>query len=102
MLVKLAMAQNHPSVVMYSMSHNATGYSEDMNPDLIDGVHAKRDSWSANNAKLALRAEEIVKPFDDTCIIYHHAGSNLGQMHTSNFYLNFVCKMVSKTASHGS
>jgi hypothetical protein len=25
-------AQNHPSVVMYSMSHNATGYEEDMNP----------------------------------------------------------------------
>ncbi|MDP6354304.1 MAG: hypothetical protein QF473_04350, partial [Planctomycetota bacterium] len=34
-------AQNHPSVVMYSMSHNATGYSEDMNPDLIDGIHDK-------------------------------------------------------------
>ncbi len=31
-------AQNHPSVVMYSMSHNATGYSEDMNPDMIDGI----------------------------------------------------------------
>jgi hypothetical protein len=83
-------AQNHPAVVMYSMSHNATGYSEDMNPDLIDGVHADRDSWSANNAKLALRAEEIVKRFDRTRVIYHHAGGNLGRMHTSNFYLNFV------------
>ena len=31
-------ARNHPSVVFYSMSHNATGYEEDMNPDLIDGV----------------------------------------------------------------
>ena len=31
-------AQNHPSVVMYSMSHNATGYNEDMNPDMIDGI----------------------------------------------------------------
>src|SRR5258708_6903361 len=29
-------AQNHPSVVAYSMSHNATGYDEDMNPDRID------------------------------------------------------------------
>ncbi|MCL2711109.1 MAG: hypothetical protein FWE95_09540, partial [Planctomycetaceae bacterium] len=25
-------AQNHPSVIFYSMSHNATGYAEDMNP----------------------------------------------------------------------
>ena len=35
--------QNHPSVVMYSMSHNATGYGEDMNPDMIDGIHDARD-----------------------------------------------------------
>ena len=31
-------AQNHPSVVFYSMSHNATGYADDMNPDMIDGI----------------------------------------------------------------
>ena len=33
-------AQNHPSVVAYATSHNATGYFEVMNPDLIDGVYA--------------------------------------------------------------
>ena len=47
-------AQNHPSVVFYTMSHNATGYSEDMNPDMIDGLSDPRDTWSRNNAKLAL------------------------------------------------
>ena len=83
-------AQNHPSVVMYSMSHNATGYSEDMNPDMMDGTHEKRDNWASRNAKKALRAEAIVKQFDRTRIVYHHAGGNLGPMHTSNFYLNFV------------
>jgi beta-galactosidase len=36
-------AQNHPSVVFYSTSHNGAGYSEDMNPDLIDGIHEPRD-----------------------------------------------------------
>ena len=35
-------AQNHPSVVAYATSHNATGYFEVMNPDLIDGVYAPR------------------------------------------------------------
>src|SRR5262249_11907407 len=30
-------AQNHPAVVAYAMNHNATGYDEDMNPDMIDG-----------------------------------------------------------------
>lgn len=84
-------AQNHPSVVAYSMSHNATGYDEDMNPDLIDGLkdyHA--DTWSRNNANLARRAEAIVSRLDPTRIVYHHSSGNLGSMHTCNFYLNFV------------
>ena len=34
-------AGSHPSVVFYSMSHNSTGYDEDMNPDMIDGIHSR-------------------------------------------------------------
>ncbi|MBI2925074.1 MAG: hypothetical protein HYY24_05145 [Verrucomicrobia bacterium] len=83
-------AQNHPSVVMYSMSHNATGYNEDMNPDLIDGIHDPRDNWASRNAKLAVRAEAIVKRLDPGRIVYHHASGNLGSMHPINFYPNFV------------
>ena len=82
--------QNHPSVVMYSMSHNATGYGEDMNPDMIDGIHDARDTWALRNVKLALRAEEIVKRLDPSRIVYHHASGNLGSMHVINFYPNFV------------
>ena len=83
-------AQNHPSVVMYSMSHNATGYEEDMNPDLIDGIHGERDTWALKNVKLATRAEAIVERLDPSRIVYHHASGNLGSMHPINFYPNFV------------
>ena len=83
-------AQDHPSVVMYAMSHNATGYEEDMNPDMIDGLHDPRDTWSARNAKLALRAEAIVNRLDPGRIVYHHASGNLGSLHAINFYPNFV------------
>lgn len=84
-------AQNHPSVVAYSMSHNATGYDEDMNPDLIDGVKdPRKDGWSRNNAGSASRAEAIVRSLDPGRIIYHHSSGNLGSMHTSNFYVNFT------------
>jgi hypothetical protein len=84
-------AQNHPSVVAYSMSHNATGYDEDMNPDRIDGIGDPReDAWSRNNAKLALRTEALVKVLDPNRVVYHHSSGNLGSMHTMNFYLNFV------------
>jgi beta-galactosidase/beta-glucuronidase len=83
-------AEDHPSVVTYAMSHNATGYDEDMNPDLIDGIHAVRDQWAVNNVQRALRAEKIVERLDPTRIVYHHASGNLGSMHCSNFYPNFV------------
>jgi beta-galactosidase len=83
-------AGNHPSVVLYAMSHNATGYDGDMDPDLIDGIHDRRDKWSANNAKLALRAEAIVHKLDPGRSVYHHAGGNIGSMHTVNFYPNFA------------
>jgi beta-galactosidase len=83
-------AGNHPSVVFYATSHNATGYDEDMNPDLIDGIHDRRDTWAANNARRALRAEAIIRRLDPTRIVYHHAGGNIGSMHTINFYPNFA------------
>ncbi|MHB9049147.1 MAG: carbohydrate binding domain-containing protein, partial [Pirellulales bacterium] len=85
-------AGNHPSVVMYSMSHNATGYAEDMNPDMIDGLpeSGPKESWALNNLRRALRAEAIVHRMDPARIVYHHSSGNLSSMHTVNFYTNMA------------
>jgi len=85
-------AGSHPSVVMYSMSHNATGYAEDMNPDMIDGLpeSGAHEPWAMNNIKRAQRAEAIVKRLDPARIVYHHSSGNLSSMHTSNFYTNMA------------
>jgi len=83
-------AQNHPSVVAYSMSHNSTGYAEDSNPDMMDGIQAPRDTWAMNNMAKAVRAEAIVHALDPTRFVYHHASGNLGSVHNSNFYTNFT------------
>lgn len=83
-------AQNHPSVVFYSTSHNACGYEQDMNPDMMDGLPVSRDNWSSNNVKMATRAEAIIHRLDPGRIVYHHAGGNIGAMHTVNFYPNMV------------
>jgi beta-galactosidase len=83
-------ARNHPSVVCYSTSHNSTGYSEDMNPDMIDGIQDARDAWALRNAARALRAEEIIRRLDSSRIVYHHASGNLGSMHAINFYANWA------------
>lgn len=83
-------AGNHPSVVAYATSHNAAGYNEDMNPDLMDGRSAFRDAWAERNVQQALRAEAIVRALDPDRLVYHHASGNLGPLHTSNFYPNFA------------
>ena len=82
-------AQEHPSVVAYATSHNATGSGEDMNPDYLGVADIPRDGWSLNNSKLAFRAEAILKALDPGRIVYHHAG-DIGSLHASNFYPNFV------------
>ncbi|MBN1675079.1 MAG: hypothetical protein JXR37_28820 [Kiritimatiellae bacterium] len=85
------MAQNHPSVVFYATSHNATGYEEDMDPLGIDGIVCKRGSWGDKvSAGPALRAQAIINRLDPARIVYHHSSGNLGTMHTINFYPNFV------------
>ncbi len=83
-------AGNHPSVVAYAMSHNATGYDEDANPDMIDGLQRPHNPWSDRNAARALRAEAIVKAMDPGRIVYHHSSGNLSSMHTINFYPNWA------------
>jgi hypothetical protein len=82
-------AGNHPSVVSYSTSHNATGYAEDMNPDMIDGL-TDRSAWGARDVGRALRVEAIIKRLDPTRIVYHHSSGNLGSLHTINFYANWA------------
>ena len=82
-------AQNHPSVVAYSTSHNATSSGQDMNPHRFGDADIPRESWSANNTRLALQAEAIIGGLDPSRIIYHHAG-DIGSLHASNFYPNFV------------
>ncbi len=83
-------AGSHPSVVAYAMSHNATGYNEDIDPPMIDGLSDPRDEWAARNAVLALRCEAIVRRLDPARVVYHHSSGNLSAMYTLNFYPNFV------------
>ena len=83
-------AGNHPSVVFYAMSHNATGYGDDMHPDQIDGIQDPRPDWARNSIKPALQAEAIVKRMDPARVVYHHSSGNLSAMYTLNFYVNFT------------
>jgi hypothetical protein len=86
-------AQNHPSVVMYTMNHNALGYRGSSDPDLLDGLHNERGEVGPRRDQSALRGllvQSIVEGFDPTRVVYHHSSGTMGNMHTDNLYLNFT------------
>ena len=89
-------AQNHPSVVMYAMNHNTTGYKGDQNPLWMDGVYSPDAEWSKTNPgrlkprKQAALAAAIAKQLDPTRPVYHHQSGNLGELYTVNIYLNWA------------
>lgn len=88
--------QNHPSIVMYAMNHNATGYKGAANPKKLDGVYDYDSLKGANPDRLKRRyqAEKIAATFtrniDPTRPVYHHSSGNLGQTVTLNCYLNWL------------
>jgi len=94
--IHVRQAQNHPSVVMYTTSHNATGYAQDQDPDRIDGIYnpypdpENPQVRSDPRGRQALRAEAVVKRFDASKPIYQHSSGNMSAMYTLNCYLNFV------------
>jgi len=89
-------ARNHPSVVLYAMNHNSTGYYGDQNPMKIDGVYDilkaadLKNDWVPKQRKQAFITESIAKSIDPTRPVYHHESGNLGDLHTVNCYLNWA------------
>lgn len=97
-------AQNHPSIILYSMNHNATGYYGDQNPARMDGVYEPaypptpatdpkappRPDTRMRNRIQAHIAAGIAKSLDPTRPVYHHQSGNLGDLYTVNIYLNWA------------
>ncbi|MBS1369425.1 MAG: hypothetical protein HPZ91_05650 [Lentisphaeria bacterium] len=88
--------QNLPGVVLYGMSHNATGYFGDQNPLKIDGRYSPDKAFEESGSIYALRrrqaelAASLVKSLDATRPVYHHECGNLGDVYTLNCYLNWA------------
>lgn len=87
-------AANHPSVIMYAMSHNWLGHEGDQNPAFLDASFADDDP-SLGEGRLKAReaarwAEQFVGQLDPTRPVYHHQCGSFGRWITLNCYLNWV------------
>ncbi|MBQ6245734.1 MAG: hypothetical protein IJK04_02625, partial [Kiritimatiellae bacterium] len=86
--------QNVPGVILWSSTHNQTGYESDQNPALITGrpedVPMGIVNWRQRFRSLALKANEIVGAIDPTRPLYHHESGAEGTFYTLNCYLDWA------------
>ena len=82
------LARRHPSVIMWSTSHNAAGYLAAGDPLLIDGIH----EHDGNPVKrgYARTCRRIIGELDPTRPCYHHESGNLDDFHSVNCYLDWA------------
>jgi len=91
----IALARRHPSVVLYALNHNCTGYGGDQNPLRMDGAHYLADDerdaigYKPRNRLNARLSGAIVRALDPTRPLYHHESGTLDGWHTLNIYLNW-------------
>ena len=82
-------AENHPSVVAYAMSHNACGYFGDEGPGhdrrhrrTVRKQEEESPNWPDSTRRMRCARRRSCRRFDTTRIIYHHGCGDLGEMST--------------------
>ncbi len=83
--------RNNPSVVMWGSSGNFFGHEDDLDPR-----HIGRSGWAEKDARWQKRAEigrsgiAIMKGVDPTRPVFTHMGTSVGDVFTTNMYLNVI------------
>jgi len=81
--------RNHPSVMAWTVAMNSYNPRDAVSPQGM-GCRYPAERVSSGQPKAILTACEIVKRRDPTRPAYAHADGNLGDIATSNMYLNFA------------
>lgn len=79
--------RNHPCILSWIVGMNYVGNKENIHPD---GMGRSSNRKGSSNEKVVERAIEITKSIDPTRLVFSHADGNVGDISTSNVYLNFV------------
>lgn len=78
--------RNHPSILGWTVGMNSFCPRDGIHPSTM----GKRVDYRHTQANVIRRSIEIVKGYDPTRLAYSHADGNLGDLATSNSYLNFA------------
>ncbi len=83
---------NHPSICMWFMHFNGTGYKWYHPPTNADGSYTPADGRFKTSGPAFLEAERIFHELDWRPL-FHHACGNLGSMYTLNCYIGPTCPL---------
>lgn len=85
---EMRILRNHPSILIWGSSGNLTNHGSDQNPRFL----GQRAKLLAVDKPLdgAMEALAMIKAADPTRPAFFHAGNRVGDLFTSNHYLNFI------------
>ncbi len=94
MLRELKKERNHPSILFWITSPNRFGSANDQDPRAIgrgDALGQGKDDGIWNRtAQIGREAISLIHEADPTRPATTHHGASVGDIHTLNFYLNFI------------
>ena len=82
--------RNHPSIIMWDTTANRFGHGQDQNPMVVGRNQDPEDAKYRREAATGRDALARVRKFDPTRPAYSHASAAVGDVFTSNCYLNLI------------
>lgn len=86
--------QNIPGLVLWSSTHNQTGYEADQNPELMTGLEEDVPdgivNWRKRFRENSKAVDRLLAEVDPGRPIYHHESGRNGRFYTLNSYLDWA------------
>lgn len=82
--------RNHPSLLMWSPSANFFGNEQDQDPRFIGKRNLTRTEWGQKMVTAGNEAITALRPLDPTRPIFMHQGGDVGDVFTTNTFLDMI------------
>ena len=86
--------QNIPGLILWSSTHNQTGYESDQNPEIMTGLEADVPNgivnWRRRFRENSKEVDRLLAEVDPGRPMYHHESGRNGSFYTLNCYLDWA------------
>lgn len=90
MAMDLRRYRNEPSIVMWACTANYFGHEADQAPYRIGKSESHEDASWTRRSQIGRESMALIKKHDPTRPAFTHAGAQVGDVYTTNHYLNLI------------